>query len=128
MREFISDNLGECASVCIRETRTGEIAFPILIPVVGVTGEDLLGAIKLLEQHPADEQMRPCHRPERHNRVSAIKDHGVEPFGATNGEGKLGGAPITPTCNTIGQSAARPRAAALVERDKWNARRQRAED
>ena len=85
-------------------------------------------AIELLEQHAADEQMRPCHRPERHNRVGAIEDRGVEPIGATNRECKLGAAPITPTCNTIGQSATRPRAAALVERDKWNARRQRAED
>jgi hypothetical protein len=93
-----------------------------------VTGEDLLGAIELLEQHPTDEQMRPCHRPERHNRVGAIEDHGVEPFGATNSEGELEAAPITPTCNAIGQSAARPSAAALVERDKWNARRQRAKD
>jgi hypothetical protein len=122
------DNLREFASVCIRETRTGEIAFPILIPVVGVTGEDLLRAVKLFEQHPANEQVRPCHRPERHDRVGAIEDRRAEPFGATNSEGKLRPAPITPTCDTIGQSAARPSAAALVESDKWNTRRQRAED
>jgi hypothetical protein len=63
-REFISSNLGQCASLCIRETRRAEIAFPILIPVVRVTGKYLLGAIELLEEHAADEQMRPCHRSE----------------------------------------------------------------
>jgi hypothetical protein len=93
-----------------------------------VTSEDLLGAIKLLEQHPADEQMWPCHRPERHDRVSTIEDRGVEPIGTTDSEGKLGSALIAPTCDTIGQSAARPSAAALVEGNKENAGRQRAED
>jgi hypothetical protein len=96
--------------------------------VVRVTGEDLLSAIKLLEQHPADEQMRPCHRSERHDRVGAIEDRGVEPFGTTDSEGKLGPALITPTCDTIGQSSARPSVAALVEGNKRNTRRQRAED
>jgi hypothetical protein len=42
------DNLEEFASICIRETRCTEIAFPTLTPVVGVPGEDLLGAIELL--------------------------------------------------------------------------------
>ena len=72
--------------------------------------------------------MRPCHRPERHNRVGTIEDRGVEPFSATDCERKLGPALIAPTCDAIRQSATRPSAAALVERNKWNAGRQRAED
>lgn len=122
------DNLEEFASICIRETRCTEIAFPTLTPVVGVPGEDLLGAIELLEQHAAGEQMRPCHRSERHDCMGATKDRGVEPIHAADGEGKLRAALITPGGNTIGQSAAGPSATALVEGNKRSAGRQCAED
>ena len=91
--------------------------------MVGVTGEDLLRAIQLLEQHAADKQVRPRHRSERHDRMGAVKDSGVEPIGAADGEGEFGRALVTPKADTVGKSAARPTGAALVEGNKRNAQR-----
>ena len=34
------------------------------LPVIGVAGEDLLGAVELFQQHAANEKMRPSHRPQ----------------------------------------------------------------
>jgi hypothetical protein len=93
-----------------------------------VTGKYLLGAIELLEEHAADEQMRPCHRSERYSRISASEDSGGQPIGAADGEGQLGPSLITPGGDTVGQSPARPSGAVLVEGDKRNAGRQCTED
>jgi hypothetical protein len=101
---------------------------PHSISVVGMTGEDLLGPIELLEQHAADEQMRPCHWSERQDRMGAVEDGGVEPIGAADGKGELRRPFVTPSGDTLGQHAARPTAAALVKSNKRNPRWQCAED
>jgi hypothetical protein len=44
--------------------------------MIGVAGEDLLSPVELLQEEAAHQEMRPGHRPERHDRVGAI-DRGL---------------------------------------------------
>jgi hypothetical protein len=81
-----------------------------------VAGEDLLSAIELLEQHAADKQMRPSHRAERQDRFGAAQYRCIQTIRSADSESEFGHTPIAPSGNAIGQSAARPRRAALVER------------
>lgn len=91
-----------------------------------MAGENLLSAIELLEQHAAGEQMRPCHRAERQDRIGAAENGCIQPIRPANGKSEFRCAAIAPAGNAIGQSAARPRRTALVKGDQGNARRQRA--
>lgn len=96
--------------------------------MVRVAGEDLLGPVKLLEQHAARQQMRPGHRPERHDRIGARDDRGAEPLRAADREGERTGAAVAPARETVGESAAGPGGAALVERNEPGAGRQPGKD
>jgi hypothetical protein len=96
--------------------------------VVGVTCEDLLSTIELLEEHAADKQMGPRHRSERQGSVGLVEDGAAEAIGPADRKGKLGHTPVAPGGNTIGESAARPRDPSFVESDEKGVRRQGAED
>src|SRR5262249_18519788 len=99
-----------------------------LVPMIRVAGEDLLRAVQLFEQHAAHHQMRPGHRAERDGRVGAGKDRLAESVGAADREGERGCAPVAPAGEPVGEVAAGPGAAALVERNQPGAGRHRAED
>ena len=45
-----------------------------LTPMIGVTGENLLSAIELFEQHPSDQQMGPGQRPKREDYLGAVEN------------------------------------------------------
>jgi hypothetical protein len=54
--------------------------------MIRMAGEDLLGAVELLQQQAAHQEMRPGHRAQRYDRVGAI-DHGLpEPVRAADRE------------------------------------------
>jgi hypothetical protein len=88
-----------------------------------VTGENLLSAIELFEQHPSDQQMRPSHRSKREGNIGAVENHRVEPICAANRECQLGRTPIAPNGDPFGEGAAGPLDAALVEGDERDAGR-----
>ena len=96
--------------------------------MVRVTGEDLLGAIELLEQHAANQQMGPRHRSEGQGRVGAVENRGTVTIGPANREGELRQTLVAPSSYPIGKSTARPRDAPLIEGDKRDAGRQGTED
>src|SRR6185312_13775577 len=86
-------------------------------PVVGVAGEDGLGAIDLFEQHATRKKMRPRHRAERHDVIRLGANVLGEAVRAADQEDYLGNAGVAPLAETLGEFLAaelRPRA---VERD-----------
>jgi len=97
-------------------------------PVIRVAGEDLLGAVKLLEQQAAHQQMRPGHRAERQCRLGTVEDFGAETIGTADRKGELRYALVAPRREPVGEAVARPHRAALVERDQPRPRRQCRED
>ncbi len=99
-----------------------------LFPMIGVAGEDLLGAVKLFEQHPAHQQMRPGHRAQRQHGVGVLGDGAAEPLGAADREGECRDPLVAPRREPLGEVAARPACPPLVERDEPGTRRQCRED
>jgi hypothetical protein len=93
-----------------------------------MAGEDLLGAVELLEQQASNQEMRPGHRAKRQYRIGAIEDFGTEPVGATDRESDLGCTLITPRREPVGETTARARRAVLIEGDKPCPDRQCRED
>ncbi len=70
-RDFLQDR---AAAIVGRRHQIGKGAADIdadavhsltLLPMIGMAGEDLLRPIKLLEEHAANQEMRPGHRPQR---------------------------------------------------------------
>ena len=96
--------------------------------MIGVAGEDLLGAVKLFQQQAAHHEMRPSHRAERKNRVGTLDNRWTEPVGAADGEGECRRAAVAPGGEPVGELAARPELPAFVERDEYRASRHRSED
>lgn len=86
--------------------------------MVGVIGENLLGAVELFEQQAANQQMRPSHRPERQHGIGALDDHGTEAVGAADRKGDRRNAAVAPHGKAIGELAAGPGGAPLIERDE----------
>jgi hypothetical protein len=72
--------------------------------------------------------MRPGHRAQREHRIRLLDDGAPQPLGAADREGQRRDATIAPLAEPFGEIAARPRLAALVERDEARACRQRGED
>src|SRR5271155_3939107 len=72
--------------------------------------------------------MRPGHRSEGQDEVGAVANGFGETIGAADREGEFRRTPIAPGGDPLGQCAARPLGAALVEGDERDTRRQRAED
>ena len=93
-----------------------------------MAGEDLPGAIDLLQEHDAGKQMRPGHRSERKDRPGTVEDGAVETVGAADRKGEFGKAAVAPLRDPFGESAARPREAALVEGDEAGIGRQGRQD
>jgi len=85
-----------------------------LIAVIGVAGEDLLGAIELLQQKAAGQEVRPGHRAKRQNGVGALDRCLAEPVGAADREGEYAGAGVPPSRKPVSKLPARPGCAALV--------------
>ena len=54
--------------------------------MVGVAGQDGLGAEKLLGQEYPDQQMRPCQRSQGQDLAGAGENRGSEPFGPADDE------------------------------------------
>jgi len=91
--------------------------------MIGVTGENLLSAIELFEQHPSDQQMGPGQRPKREDYLGAVENHRVEAIGAADCERQLGRTPIAPGGDPRRQAPARPLDAPLIQSDEWDAGR-----
>src|SRR6516165_9106830 len=72
--------------------------------------------------------MGPSHRSEREGHIGAVENRRVETIGAADCESELGRTPVPPRGDPLGQYAARPLDAALVEGDEWDANRQCAKD
>src|SRR5260370_895908 len=53
-------------------------------PMMGMTGEDLLGGVELLQQHATHQERRPGQRPQRQARVGALDARGAQPLGAAD--------------------------------------------
>jgi len=93
-----------------------------------MTGENLLGAVKLLQQHAARQKMRPGHRAKRQRRVGVVEDFGAEAIRTADRKGKFCHALVAPCREPFGKTAARPHGAALIEGDQPRPGRQRPED
>jgi hypothetical protein len=93
-----------------------------------MAGEDLLGAVKLLQQHAARQEMRPGHPAKRQCRVGAVEDFGTEAVGAADRKGECCDTPAAPCGELLRKTAARPHGAALVEGDQPRPGRQCSED
>src|SRR5580700_592223 len=92
-----------------------------------MAGEDLLRPVELLQQHAADEEMRPGHHTQRQHRVGALDNGGPEPLGTADREGYGADTAVAPGPEPVGQFTARPFGATLVERDETGAGGQRGE-
>ena len=79
---------------------------------------DLLGTVELFEEHAAREQMWPGHAAQRDDRIGALDNRRPEPLGAADREGEGGGAAVAPGSEPVGEIAAGPGRALLVERDE----------
>ena len=93
-----------------------------------MAGENLLGAVKLLQQQAARQKMRPGHRAKRQCRVGAVEDFATEAIGAADRKGEFCYTPAAPCGEPVGKTAARPHGAALVEGDQPRPGRQCTED
>jgi hypothetical protein len=91
---------------------------PESFSVIGMAGEHLLGAVKLLQQHAARQKMRPGHLAKRQYRVGAVEDFGTEAVGAADRKGECCDTPAAPCGELVRKTAARPHGAALVEGDQ----------
>ena len=93
---------------CIRETASLPVVLPhgSSVAVVRVTGEDLLRAVELFQQHRADEEMRPGHRAEGENCIGVVENRLAEPFRAADREGDRSDAPIAPGGEAVGEVTA----------------------
>jgi len=105
---------------CIRETASLPVVLPhgSSVAVVRVTGEDLLRAVELFQQHRADEEMRPGHRAEGENCIGVVENRLAEPFRAADREGDRSDAPIAPGGEAVGEVATRPWLSPRIERDE----------
>jgi hypothetical protein len=68
--------------------------------------KDLLGAIELLQQHAANQEMRPRHPPERQCRGGAVEDRGAQTIGSADREGEFAHTLVTPRGEPISEIAA----------------------
>jgi hypothetical protein len=96
--------------------------------MVRVAGKDLLRAIKLFQQHAANQEMRPSHSAEREDHRRTIEDGCCQPIGTADRKTKFRGAAIAPLTEVIRQFAARPSRSPLVEGDEGCFDRQCFED
>jgi len=96
--------------------------------MVGMPGENLLGAVELFQKHAAGKEVRPGHRAERNNRVGPFDDHRSKSFRATDRERQRGYTLIAPGTKSLREIAARPPGALFIERDKTSARGHRGKD
>jgi hypothetical protein len=121
---------GTAGARCIRETAAIQVVLPHggSGAVIRVAGEDLLRAVQLLQQHRADEQVRPGHCTERQDRIGLVENGLTEPVGAANRESHGPGAVIAPGGKPAGQVAARPFLTAFIERNKARIRRPGGEE
>ena len=71
--------------------------------VIGVPEQDRLGAIDLLGQQDAGQQMRPGHGSQGEDEGRTVDQAAVEPVGAANGESEIGNAVIAPARQTFGE-------------------------
>ena len=85
---------------------------------------NLLRPVELFEQHAADEEMRPSHRPQRQYRRGAVEDSGPEPLGTADRKRQLRHSAVAPDGEMVGEFAARPRGTARVEGDQRRSGRQ----
>ena len=65
-------------------------------PVVGMAGDDLLGAVDLFQQHGAHHHVWPGHGAEGDDAPRPLDDTVVQPLGAADHEGELGHAFVSP--------------------------------
>ena len=105
---------------CIRETASLPVVLPhgSSVAVVRVTGEDLLRAVELFQQHRADEEMRTGHRAEGENCIGVVENRLAKPFSAANRKSDGGTAVIAPGGEAVSQVAARPWLSPRIERDE----------
>jgi len=64
--------------------------------MIGMAGQDCDGTVKLLQQHDANQMMRPCRGPERNGKRRLFPQHGRQPIVAADDErngGSVLGAP-----------------------------------
>ena len=61
-----------------------------------MAGENLLGAVKLLQQQAARQKMRPGHRAKRQCRVGAVEDFAAEAISAADRKGEFCYTPAAP--------------------------------
>jgi hypothetical protein len=77
--------------------------------MIGVTGEDLLGSVELLQQQNSSEQMRPSHGAERQAKAGALYHRLSQPFGASDHECKslyaLGAPALHPLASVLPRSS-----------------------
>src|SRR5205807_7360293 len=76
---------------CIRETAAGTVVFRqaglVSLAVIGMAGEDLLGAVELFQEHATHQEVRPGQRPQRQDRVGALDHRGTEALSAADRKG-----------------------------------------
>jgi len=98
-----------------------------LTTVIRVAGEDLLRAIKLLNEHAPDEKMRPGHGAERELQGRLLAHRRGQAVGAADEEGDIADAIAPPALKPLGERVAGQDGAVFVERDDHRARRHRGE-
>ena len=75
--------------------------------MIRVAGEDLLGAVKLLQQHAARQKMRPGHRAKRQCRVGALEDFDAESICTADRKGKFGHTLVAPCREPLDRKSTR---------------------
>lgn len=86
-----------------------------------------LGAVELLGQHAAHQEMRPGHGAERELRLGAGLHRGIQPLGTADQEGE-GPPALLPAGQQLGEALAVRCRAAEVERDRQRAVGQGGQD
>src|SRR5579885_103882 len=81
-----------------------------------MAGQDPLGAIELLGEHAADQEMRPGEAAEGETEIGALQDRGRKAVGAPDEEGEVAGAAVAPGAEALGQGLAGEELARRIER------------
>ena len=99
-----------------------------LDPVIGMAGENLLRAVKLLSQHAAHNEMWPGGAPEGEDQIRAPPYIFRQSVGAADHEGYVADPGIPPVANPRRQVFAAKVAASLIQRCDYRAVRYRGQD
>src|ERR1043165_5924031 len=111
------ESVGRSEALMAASPSPGSGRKQLLAAVIGMPGQDADGAVDLLQQHHANQLMRPGRRAKRKLQAGLVAQRGREPIVAADDEDRGRPAVVAPAAEPAGERRAVEAFAALVEDD-----------